>query len=224
MKHATLMVLAALAALIDPSAGRAQAAQQGAGALNLDVTRWHVVSRESGPVNYYHVVDDPTLPFVHAQYTPPEKTTVLGVEIGDSDRSRARAVSWQWRAVTLPQGGDECANGKGDSAAVVYLTWKHTLKWYTLKYVWSSVGQRGAVCDRKRSPFVSQDTIILQSGGPLNVWRTEQIDLKQEFRRHFGDGDANAEVPDFVGVGIMTDGDQTKSESSADYAGFVLQR
>ena len=50
------------------------------------------------------------------------------------------------------------------------------------------------------------------------------VDLKQEFRRHFGDGDPNAEVPDFVGVGIMTDGDQTKSESSADYADFVLKR
>jgi hypothetical protein len=223
MKHASLLGFVALVALIDPSAGRAQAAQSG-GAVNLDVTRWHVVTRESGPVNYYRVVDDPSLPFIHAEYTPPEKTTVLGVEISDSDRSRARAVSWQWRAVTLPQGGDECASGKGDSAAVVYLTWKRGLKWYTLKYVWSSVGQRGAVCDRKRTPFVSQDTIILQSGGPLGVWRSELIDLKQEFRRHFGDGDPNAEVPDFVGIGIMTDGDQTKSASSADYADFVLRR
>jgi hypothetical protein len=222
MKHASLVVLVALV-VIDPNAGRAQAAQSG-GAVNLEVTRWHVVTRESGPVNYYHVVDDPSLPFVHAEYTPPEKTTVLGMEVGDSDRSRARAVSWQWRAVTLPQGGDECASGKGDSAAVVYLTWKRGLKWYTLKYVWSSVGQRGAVCDRKRNPFVAQDTIILQSGGPLGVWRSELIDLKQEFRRHFGDGDPNAEVPDFVGIGIMTDGDQTKSVSSADYADFVLHR
>jgi Protein of unknown function (DUF3047) len=218
------MVLVAFAALFDAGAGRAQTAPQGPGALNLDVTRWRVVSRESGPVNYYRVVDDPSLPFVHAQYTPPEATTVLGVEIGDNDRKRARAVSWQWRAVTLPQGGDECASGRGDSAAVVYLTWKHTLKWYTLKYVWSSVGQRGAVCDRKRSPFVSQDTIILQSGGPVGVWHSEVVDLKQEFRRHFADGDPNYEVPDFVGVGIMTDGDQTKSVSSADYADFVLQR
>src|SRR6201999_3617720 len=73
-------------------------------------------------------------------------------------------------------GGDEGADGKGDSAAVVYLTWKQTLRWYTLKYVWSAVGKRGAVCARKRNPFVAQDTIILETGEPLNAWKLETID------------------------------------------------
>ena len=216
------LTLAALALVLMPDAGRAQAAAPGQ--VKLDVNSWHVVERESGPVNYYQVVNDPSMPFIHARYVPPTATTVLGVQIGDSDRKAAREVTWQWRAVTLPKGGNECADGQGDSAAVVYLTWKQTLKWYTLKYVWSTVGPRGAICDRKRNPFVAQDTVILQSGGPLNQWRSERIDLRQEFRKHFADGNPNADVPDFVGIGIMTDGDQTKSESSADYADFVMQR
>jgi hypothetical protein len=29
-------------------------------------------------------------------------------------------------------------------------------------------------------------------------------------------------VPDFVGVGVLTDGDQTQSESAADYAGVAV--
>ena len=36
--------------------------------------------------------------------------------------------------------------------------------------------------------------------------------------------DAAADVPDFVGVGIMSDGDQTQSESSADYGTFAVVR
>ncbi len=222
MKRASLAAVAAFAFLLCPEAGRAQGAPPGP--LNLDVTRWKVVGRESGPVNYYTAVNDPALPFVRAHYMPPEATTVLGFEVNDGDRKRATAVSWQWRAETLPAGGDECADGKGDSAAVVYLTWKQTLRWYTLKYVWSAVGKRGAVCGRKRNPFVAQDTIILESGAPLGVWHAEQIDLRREFRAHFDNGDPNGDVPDFVGIGIMTDGDQTKSESAADYAGFVLER
>jgi hypothetical protein len=221
MKRARVAAFTAFAALV-PIAGGAEGGSPGA--VNLDVTRWQVVKRDSGPVNYYEVVADPSTPFIHAHYTPPEATTVLGVQIADDDRPRARSVSWQWRAVTLPKGGDECVDGRTDSAAVVYLTWKKMFRWYTLKYVWSAVGRRGAVCDGKRNPFVAQDTIILESGGPLGVWRGEEIDLRAEFRKHFDGGDPNGDVPDFVGIGIMTDGDQTKSESAADYASFTLQR
>ena len=191
---------------------------------NLHVVRWQVLKSHSGPVDYYQAIDDPTMPFVRAQYRPPEATTVLGVEIPDGDRKSAQRLRWQWRAMAFPVGGDECADGKHDSAADVYATWKSGLRWFTLKYVWSSVGTRGAVCDRKRNPFVAQDTVILESGGPAGVWRREDVDLKGDFRRHFADGDPQAQVPDFVGVGIMTDGDDTKSESAADYADFVLVR
>ncbi|HEX3771462.1 MAG TPA: DUF3047 domain-containing protein [Polyangiaceae bacterium] len=226
MKRASLAAAAAsLACLLSAGAGHTQSL---GGApppgVNLDVVRWKIIDRESGPVNYYQSVNDPALPFVHARYVPPMHTAVLGYEVADADRRRASTISWQWRAITLPNGGDECADGKGDSAAVVYLTWKQTLRWYTLKYVWSAVGKRGAVCDRKRNPFVAQDTIILESGGPLGTWKAETIDLRREFRNHFDNGDPKGDVPDFVGIGIMTDGDQTKSESSADYAGFVMQR
>jgi hypothetical protein len=193
-------------------------------AENLNVVRWQVLKRQSGPVDYYQAIGDPVLPFVRAQYHPPESTTVLGVEIPEGDRKSAQRLRWQWRAMTFPAGGDECALGKRDSAADVYATWKSGLKWYTLKYVWSSVGARGAVCDLRRNPFLAQNTVILESGGPTGIWRREDIDLRGDFRRYFADGDARAEVPDFVGVGIMTDGDDTKSESAADYADFVLVR
>lgn len=185
---------------------------------------WKIVARESGPVNYYTVVADPVAPHVHAKYVPPTKTAVLGWQTPDADRQRVKKVRWTWRAVTLPSGGDECTSGKGDSAAVVYLTWKRGLRYYTLKYVWSAVGPKGKTCDRKRNPFVAQDTIIVESGGPLDTWKPVEIDLATEFRNHFERGDPNAEIPDFVGIGLMSDGDQTKSESSADYGVFTVVR
>jgi len=183
---------------------------------------FQVIEQKSGPVNYYRVVDDPRLPFIRAEYKPPLETTVLGVAMPAADRSRSTKLAWSWRAITLPRGGDECEDGKGDSAAVVYVTWKRGLRWYTLKYVWSSVGKLGRVCDRKRNPFVAQDTIILRSGGPLATWKSETLDLRAEFRNHFEDGNPKAKVPDLAGVAIMSDGDQTHSESAADYAGFVV--
>jgi hypothetical protein len=190
--------------------------------LPVACTQWQVVKRESGPEDYYTVVHESPTSFIRGRYRPPAKTTVLGYQIPDEDRSKVRTVRWQWRAMTLPRGGNECADGKEDSAAVVYFTFKRGLRWYTLKYVWSSVGPKGTTCDRKRGLFSAQDTIILESGSPLGVWKSEEIDLKEQFRAHFEDGKADADVPAFVGVGLMTDGDQTKSESAADFADVVF--
>lgn len=190
----------------------------------LPVSSFRVVERESGPINYYHLYKGEDPPFIRAEYHPPYETTVLGVQVPDADRETARALSWRWRAVTLPKGGNECQPGKGDSAAVVYVSWRRGLRWYALKYVWSAVGRRGAVCDKKSNPLAAQNTVVLESGAPLNVWKTERIDLKAEFRKHFEGGDPNASVPDFIGVAIMSDGDQTNSDSSADYADFALER
>jgi len=217
-----LVGLTALAVFAGFGAALSGAAE--AGARRLPVADFRIVERESGPTNYYRLFKDADPPFIRAEYHPPYETTVLGVQIPDADRASARALSWRWRAVTLPKGGNECEAGKGDSAAVVYVSWRRTLRWYALKYVWSAVGPKGAVCDKKSNPFMAQDTVVLQSGAPLNAWRSERIDLKAEFRRHFENGDPQASVPDFLGVGIMSDGDQTHSDSSADYADFVLER
>lgn len=213
-------VLAAALVLAPPARARAEAPPSHE--LAADVTQWRLVARESGMTNYYVVVRDPAMPFVRARYVPPWETAVLGFSVPDELRSKVRRARWKWRAMTLPRGGDECAKGKGDSAAVVYLTWKRGLRWYTLKYVWSAVGAVGAVCDRKRNLFVAQDTVILESGGPLGRWTSEEIDLPAAFRGHFNRGRTDADVPDFEGLGIMTDGDQTQSESAADYAQFAL--
>ena len=188
------------------------------GDLIADVRAWRIIPRESGPVNYYRVVDDPVVPYIHADYRPAYETAVLGFEIPDGEKRALHHLTWTWRADVLPRGGDECARGREDSAAVVYITWKRGLRWYSLKYVWSAVGKLGAICDRKRNIFVAQDTIILETGGPLGTWRTETIDLDKQFRAHFGSDD----VPELNGLGLMTDGDQTRSESAADYGGFVL--
>jgi hypothetical protein len=193
-------------------------------ALVIAPAAWRIVARESGPVNYYSVKTEGTTTFVRSQYAPPMKTAVLGWQMPEADRKRAKALTWTWRARTFPKGADACQPGKGDAAAGTYVTWKRGLRYYTLKYVWTASGTKGQVCGRKRNLFVAQDTVLLEVGPPIDVWRKVELDLAFEFRKHFADGDAAADVPDFVGVGIMSDGDQTQSESSADYGTFAVVR
>ena len=172
---------------------------------------------------YYRIVEDASgQQAIRASYEPGMPTITLAVGVPENLRERAARVRWRWRVQTFPNGGDECKKKAADSAAVVYLMFKSRLTWYSLKYVWSSVGKKGAVCDKQRFFVTDQDTIILESGGATNEWREEEVDLRREFREHFKGGDADAHVPDFVGIGIMSDGDNTRSPSSADYAGVAI--
>jgi hypothetical protein len=193
--------------------------------LPLDVHSWRLVERESGPNNYFSVVADPAVPggaFIRSKYEPGFETAVFGAQIPDNARESARYLRWRWRAEALPTQGSECGHGFGDSAASVYVMWKRGLRWYTLKYVWSTVDPVGSVCHRVRNPLVAQDTVVTESGPPLDRWVTETIDLVGDFRRYFEKGDPTADVPDFVGVGVMSDGDQSRSPSAADFADFAV--
>lgn len=193
--------------------------------LVVDARAWRIIERESGPANYYSIVKEAGQVFVRSRYVPPMKTAVLGWQAPERDRASLKTLRWSWRARITPKGADECTAGKGDSAAVVYVTWKRGLRHYTLKYVWSGGNvPLGRVCARKRNLFVAQDTIIKAAGPPRGTWETVELNLDAEFRKHFEGGDAKADVPNFVGVGIMSDGDQTKSESSADFGAFTFSR
>jgi hypothetical protein len=190
--------------------------------VSVDPGAWRVVERDSGPDRYYSVIRDPSLPFLRAQFKAPMRTTAMGFQVPEEAREGARTLRWSWRVEAFPTGGNECDGSHADSAAAVYATWKRGLRYYALKFVWSSAAQRGATCNGKRNPFVAQDSVILESGGATDQWKQESIDLPAEYRKHFEDGKADAPVPDFVGVGLLTDGDQTRSDSAADYAGVVV--
>jgi hypothetical protein len=207
-----------------PFLGRAIADSPGATAVLLDVHQFRPVEGpRSGPAVYYRVVDRPEGPLLRGDYRPGMETVTMGLQVPDNLRSRALRLRWWWRARAFPHRGDECRAGRGDSAASVSLAFKRGMKWYILRYVWSSASPLGAVCDRRRSLLLARHTIVLESGGAPGTARPEVLDVRRAFIDHFAGGDPNADVPDLLGIGVMSDGDQTRSESGAEWAGFELQ-
>ncbi len=193
-------------------------------ALPLDVHGFKVLEHDSGPRSYYWLIEGGEESFIRGVYSPGLTTVTLVHEVPDELRRGVRRMRWRWRALVLPRNGNECVDGRGDSAAAVYVTWKRGLRWYSLKFIWSAEAPANATCNRIRNPFVASDSIVLRSGGPVGAWRDEEIDPESLFREQFADGDPDAEVPELQGIGILTDGDQTRSMSAADYAGFVLYK
>lgn len=204
-------------------AAAARADEPPPAAVALDVHGFHPVEGPgSGPAVYYRVVDGPEGPLLQGSYQPGMQTVTMGVEIPHELRRRAQVLRWSWRARAVPEHGDECREGQGDSAASVSLAFRRGMKWYILKYVWSGGSPLGAVCDRKRSLLVARDTIVLERGGASAAWLREVVDVRRAFIDHFAGGDPDADVPELVGIGVMTDGDQTHSESGAEWSAFEL--
>jgi len=207
--------------LLGPRAEADPRASSSLTATRLNVHDFAVIPSESGPFSYYRIIEDPVEPFIRGSYRPPLETVVVGVDISAGLRDSVR-LRWKWRVLALPAGGDECRPGFGDSAAAVYVTWRRFLKIYSLKFVWSTAGKRGQVCQDDSNLFLAHQTVVLETGGPLGTWLTEEIDLAAEFRAHFEHGDPQASVPELLGIGVMSDGDQTRSVSEGDYTGFAL--
>jgi hypothetical protein len=188
----------------------------------LDLSALKVLQRDSGPVNYYRTIWDGADSFIRADYQPGMQTVTLFEPLPDLFRRGVRKFRWRWRALVLPKNGNECANGLGDSAAAVYVTWKRGLRWYSLKFIWSTDAKVGQVCNKQRNPFVFSDSIVLHSGQTSAEWVEEEVDPEALFQQHFIDTGDTDYLPELQGIGILTDGDQTNSQSSADYAGFEM--
>ena len=196
----------------------------GARPFPIEAGRFGVLQRDSGPTSYYRIIDEPFGRFIRGVYTPPLETVTLFADVGDGMRRGVERIRFRWRAWVLPVNGNECVPGRGDAAANVYIAWKRGLRWYSVKLAWSSEVPAGVTCTGPRNAFVASDTIVLRSGPPNGIWQEEEIDPDALFRAHFEGGNPAAQVPELQGIGILTDGDQTRSVSAADYTGFVLYK
>jgi hypothetical protein len=86
----------------------------------------------------------------------------------------------------------------------------------TLMYVWSNQGDAGTVIHSPRTDRIRK--IVLESGpASLGQWRAYERDIRADFERAFGEAPGA-----LMGIGIMTDSDNTRSETQAWYGPVQL--
>jgi len=90
------------------------------------------------------------------------------------------------------------------------------LPYATLMYVWCNSRAPGAVIINPRTDRIR--TLVVESGGKnLNQWLDYERDIRADYVKAFG------ELPGaLVGVGIMTDTDNTRSTTHAWYGQLTL--
>lgn len=137
------------------------------------------------------------------------------------DANEYPILSWRWRARILPEAGDESVGSKNDSSVAVYVVLDQNFIGVpkTLKYVWSTTLPVGTY--HRRDGIGRPHVIVLESGKEkLGQWVEESVDVYTDYVRIFGDNPPQKAV----GIGVLTDGNATGTDSQGDYDDFVVHR
>ncbi len=173
-----------------------------------DLARKLYTIREENGNRYLHAADDGS-------------SIIIRKQVSEWDANEYPVLSWRWRATVLPEGGDERIRSRNDSSVAVYVVLDQNFIGVpkTLKYVWSTTVPVGT--QYRREGIGRPHVIVLESGKEkLGQWVEESVDVYADYMRVFGKKPPRKAV----GIGILTDGNATGSDSKGDYDDFVVHR
>ena len=121
-------------------------------------------------------------------------------------------LTWRWKVMTLPAGGDVRNKSKDDQAAQIYLHFARfpkMINFWDIGYIWDSVTPKGSILP-SRQPIGSRvQYIVLQSGSrKLGQWVSERRNVYKDHKRLFGKN-----PPELMGIALMIDSDNTNSSA-----------
>lgn len=158
----------------------------------------------------------------------------------DIDPTRHSQLEWRWRVDQPVEGADKKRADREDSPARLVIAFAgdrdkldmedranmrlakaltgHDMPYATLMYVWSN---RYAPETLIANPRTSRVQMIVVEGGPECVgrWGEFKRDVAADFRRAFGE-----EPGRIIGVGVMTDADNTQTSARSVYGDVTFRR
>jgi hypothetical protein len=130
-------------------------------------------------------------------------------------------LEWNWKAVTLPQGGDSRRKATDDQAVQIFVVWPRfpeAVRSRIIGYVWDSTAPVGTVVKSEKTGTV---TYVVVRSGPrdLGKWFTERRNLVEDYRAiHKEDPD---DAPAVLSIAIDSNDTHSSAES---FVGAVLFR
>lgn len=124
-------------------------------------------------------------------------------------------LAWSWRVRRFPDRADERNSLRNDSALAVYAVFPlSSFAVKAIKYIWSERVPVGTHLTSNRG--LTQVRVLRSGPEPRGEWVHEQVNVAEDYRRYFADG----EPPRPVGIAVLTDADDTRSRAEGDYALF----
>lgn len=117
-------------------------------------------------------------------------------------------LRWRWRVPAVIPGLPQQSRAGDDFPARVYVASRTGLRVRTLAFVWA----HAAGADPWPNPFDANTILIPVRHGDAPGWQTELVDVRRALKEHFG-----IDSPGQLGVGFMTDGDNSGRTLSGCY-------
>ena len=131
-------------------------------------------------------------------------------------------LSWTWKVIRLPAGGDVREAARDDQAAQLYVIFPRWPSPRTasdvIGYVWDSRAPAGT---RIKHPRADNVRIVVVESGParLGEWRTYERNVAADYTALFG------RQPPRVGkVAVMVDSNDTRGEAEALFGDLIFAR
>src|SRR3989449_6024828 len=174
--------------------------------------------RKDAGKDVYRVMEEGGLRFLRAT------SRDLGIQAAKQlewDLEAYPVLTWSWRPLEFPKGGDERESKTNDSALAVYLLvpYSRIRGPKAVKYIWS---EKVPVGTRLDSNMGLTQVRVLRSGAPekKGEWVEERVNVLEDYKKYFD----VKETPKPAGIAVLTDSDDTNSTAQGDYANFRVCR
>jgi hypothetical protein len=182
-----------------------------AGTVGAEPPDWKL--RKDSAKGVYLIQEESGRRFLHAA------SKGLGIQIAKEfewDLSRYPWLTWSWRPVEFPKGGDERESSTNDSALAVYLLvpYSRITGPKAVKYIWSEKVPVGTPLSSNMG--LTQVRVLRSGTEQKGQWVEERVNARDDYMKAFG----VSEPPKPAGIAVLTDADDTRSSAQGDYANF----
>jgi len=179
---------------------------------------WKGGNQEDGKKDF-SIVTEKGNAFIRSSYILGTEAKYLYKEV-DWDTEKYPYLHWKWRARKFPPKADIFDSKRSDAPAQVYILWRFFPRYYVLKYFWGSHERVGRGFKDGNVLTGALFGEVIRSGGPWDVWHSESQNIREAFKKAFGQ-----KPPGNVrGIGVLSDGDDSQGESEADFADFEASK
>jgi DUF3047 family protein len=150
----------------------------------LDLSAWRVYPFTAAPA----FKDVPSIVLDDGRRVLQMRTSDEAMRIGKSfsvDLRKTPMLTWQWKVLALPAGGDVREPKRNDQAARIMLMFEGMKG---LLYVWDTTAPTGTEFRPEDFDIFERALIVVRSGpGESGRWWQERRDVTADFRRLFGE-------------------------------------